>query len=176
MMIMINQKKVYIGAIHSEMEAAKFYDHIAILTQGLNSKTNFAYTAAQLEQIVRDYDFSNESNFYGNYNSMSSDYNSKLHTKQNLQEGNLEDYLSNKHLSKRQRREDGVNNVQESSDENAMIGNHLYDERLGQTSGLALNGQDSQVNGNSDALSSLLNTLQKQKMMQNGLQNRNKLL
>ena len=101
MMIMINQKKVYIGAIHSEMEAAKFYDHIAILTQGLNSKTNFAYTAAQLEQIVRDYDFSNESNFYGNYNSMSSDYNSKLHTKQNLQEGNLEGYLSNKHLSKR---------------------------------------------------------------------------
>lgn len=46
MMIMINQKKVYIGAIHTEMEAAKYYDHIAILTQGLHSKTNFAYTAA----------------------------------------------------------------------------------------------------------------------------------
>lgn len=32
MMIMINQKKVYIGAIHTELEAAKYYDHIAILT------------------------------------------------------------------------------------------------------------------------------------------------
>lgn len=82
MMIMINQKKVYIGAIHSEMEAAKYYDHIAILTQGLNSKTNFAYTAAQLETIVRDYDFSNESNFFGDYNSqMTSGYNSKQNTK-----------------------------------------------------------------------------------------------
>lgn len=49
MMIMINQKKVYIGAIHSEMEAAKYYDHIAILTQGLHAKTNFCYNASQLK-------------------------------------------------------------------------------------------------------------------------------
>lgn len=82
MMIMINQKKVYIGAIHSEMEAAKYYDHIAILTQGLNSKTNFAYTAAQLQQIVNDYDFSNESNFYADqYSQVTSAYNTKHHTK-----------------------------------------------------------------------------------------------
>lgn len=64
MMIMINQKKVYIGAIQSEIEAAKYYDHIAILTQGLNSKTNFAYTGAQLAKIVKDYDFTNDNYSY----------------------------------------------------------------------------------------------------------------
>ena len=32
MMIMINQQKVYIGAIKDEDQAAKFYDHLAILS------------------------------------------------------------------------------------------------------------------------------------------------
>ncbi len=32
MMIMISHKKVYIGAIKGEDQAAKFYDHIAILS------------------------------------------------------------------------------------------------------------------------------------------------
>lgn len=32
MMIMINQKKVYVGAIQSEIDAAKYYDHIAIIS------------------------------------------------------------------------------------------------------------------------------------------------
>jgi len=32
MMIMINQKKVYIGAIQNEIDAAKYYDHIAIIS------------------------------------------------------------------------------------------------------------------------------------------------
>lgn len=82
MMIMINQKKVYIGAIHTEMEAAKYYDHIAILTQGLHSKTNFAYTSAQLEQIVNDYDFTNDKEGYYDYQSqMTSNFNSKQGTK-----------------------------------------------------------------------------------------------
>jgi len=172
MMIMINQKKVYIGAIHSEMEAAKYYDHIAILTQGLNSKTNFAYTAAQLEAIVRDYDFSNESNFFGDYNSqMTSGYNSKQNTKQNLQEAHLDDYsLSNRHFSKRQRREDG-GNVQESSDENAMIGNHLYNDRAPPGDNLAPSGGEPQLTDGQlqqkiqqlgfDSLPQLLNSLQK---------------
>ena len=31
-MIMINQKKVYIGAIQNELDAAKYYDHIAIIS------------------------------------------------------------------------------------------------------------------------------------------------
>lgn len=31
MMIMINQKKVYVGAIHTENDAARYYDSIAII-------------------------------------------------------------------------------------------------------------------------------------------------
>jgi len=82
MMIMINQKKVYIGAIHTEVEAAKYYDHIAILTQGLHSKTNFTYTAAQLEQIVNDYDFTNEKEgFYDLNSQLTSNSYSKNGTK-----------------------------------------------------------------------------------------------
>lgn len=41
MMIMINQKKVYIGAIQNENDAAKYYDSIAIICQGMSAKTNF---------------------------------------------------------------------------------------------------------------------------------------
>jgi hypothetical protein len=57
MMIMINQKKVYIGAIKSEMEAAKLYDHVAIISQGLNASTNFSYNGHKIKQILKDYDF-----------------------------------------------------------------------------------------------------------------------
>jgi hypothetical protein len=56
MMIMINQKKVYMGAIQSEIEAAKYYDHIAIISQGVNAKTNFSYNTQDLYQIIKDYD------------------------------------------------------------------------------------------------------------------------
>jgi hypothetical protein len=48
MMIMINQKKVYIGAIQNEFDAARYYDHIAIISQGLSAKTNFKYSAAKI--------------------------------------------------------------------------------------------------------------------------------
>lgn len=56
MMIMINQKKVYLGAIKTETIAARFYDYIAIISQGLNAKTNFSYTANDLLRIVRLFD------------------------------------------------------------------------------------------------------------------------
>jgi hypothetical protein len=56
MMIMINQKKVYIGAIQDEVDAAKYYDHIAIISQGLSAKTNFRYNVGQIAQIMKDYD------------------------------------------------------------------------------------------------------------------------
>ena len=44
-MIMVNQKKVYVGAINNEVDAAVYYDHVAIISQGIHVKTNFAYTA-----------------------------------------------------------------------------------------------------------------------------------
>ena len=56
---MINQKKVYIGAITNEIDAAKYYDHIAIISQGLSAKTNFRYTVGDIAQIMRDYDVDN---------------------------------------------------------------------------------------------------------------------
>ena len=43
MMIMGNFKKMYVGAIQSEDEAAVLYDKIAIITHGLKAKTNFSY-------------------------------------------------------------------------------------------------------------------------------------
>ena len=58
-MIMINQKKVYLGAIVSEHDAAILYDHVAIISQGLNAKTNFSYSCAKVKQILEDY-FDNE--------------------------------------------------------------------------------------------------------------------
>ena len=53
---MINQKKVYLGAIKTETIAARFYDYIAIISQGLNAKTNFSYSATDLMRIVRLFD------------------------------------------------------------------------------------------------------------------------
>ena len=52
MMIMINQKKVYLGAIRGEKIAALFYDYIAIMSQGVGAKTNFNYTANDLGRIL----------------------------------------------------------------------------------------------------------------------------
>ena len=51
-MIMINQKKVYLGAIRGEKIAALFYDYIAIMSQGVGAKTNFNYTANDLGRIL----------------------------------------------------------------------------------------------------------------------------
>ena len=56
MMIMINQKKVYVGAIASENDAAKYYDSIAIICQGLSAKTNFNYDSKKIKQILSEYD------------------------------------------------------------------------------------------------------------------------
>lgn len=52
MMIMGNQKKIYIGAVESEMEAAAIYDKISILIHGMKAKTNFSYTKQQVEEIL----------------------------------------------------------------------------------------------------------------------------
>lgn len=45
-MITGNFKKIYVGSIDSEAEAALLYDKIAILVHGLKAKTNYDYTAS----------------------------------------------------------------------------------------------------------------------------------
>jgi len=79
MMIMINQKKVYIGAIQNEDDAAKYYDHIAIISQGLSAKTNFKYSGLKIKQIIADYDIetsnSASNDFMSGYNSINSGNN-----------------------------------------------------------------------------------------------------
>jgi hypothetical protein len=56
MMIMVNQNNIYVGGIQDDADAARYYDHIAIISQGLNAKTNFAYNGHDLEQILTMYD------------------------------------------------------------------------------------------------------------------------
>ena len=51
-----NLRKRYIGSISSEQEAAKLYDYYAILTHGLNAKTNFSYSKAQVQNFVQKFD------------------------------------------------------------------------------------------------------------------------
>ena len=79
MMIMGNQKKIYIGAVESEMEAAAIYDKVSIIIHGIKvsqylklsqlhiqslyssnilliqcvqAKTNFSYSKQQIEEIL----------------------------------------------------------------------------------------------------------------------------
>lgn len=52
---------MYVGAIGSENDAAKYYDSIAILCQGLNAKTNFKYNAKKIRQILQEYDIYSDS-------------------------------------------------------------------------------------------------------------------
>ena len=43
-MKMVNKETVRIGAIETEADAARIYDFLAILTEGLVARTNFDYT------------------------------------------------------------------------------------------------------------------------------------
>lgn len=54
-MKMINKATVRIGAIKTELEAARIYDFLAILTEGLNAKTNFTYNIEQLQIIIKEF-------------------------------------------------------------------------------------------------------------------------
>ena len=56
-MKMVNKKTIRIGAIHTELEAARVYDFLSILTQGLQAKTNFQYTVEQILIILREFYF-----------------------------------------------------------------------------------------------------------------------
>ena len=50
-----NLRKRYLGSISSEQAAAKLYDYYAILTHGLNAKTNFSYTKLEVQNLVENY-------------------------------------------------------------------------------------------------------------------------
>ena len=56
MMIMGNFKKMYVGAIDEEKDAALLYDKVAILTHGLKAKTNFDYKKVEIERFLKDED------------------------------------------------------------------------------------------------------------------------
>ncbi len=51
-----NFKKMYVGAIDDEKEAALMYDKIAILTHGLKAKTNFDYKKVEINHFLKDED------------------------------------------------------------------------------------------------------------------------
>eukprot|EP00347_Sterkiella_histriomuscorum_P016005 403354863 len=52
MMIMGNFKKMYVGAIDQEQDAAQLYDKVAIFTHGLKAKTNFSYNRGEILQFL----------------------------------------------------------------------------------------------------------------------------
>ena len=45
-------KKKYIGGLRTEIEAAKTHDIQTILVRGLEAKTNFDYTASEVESFL----------------------------------------------------------------------------------------------------------------------------
>lgn len=53
-MIMGNFKKMYFGAIQKEEDAAKFYDKLAIISHGIQARTNFDYTRDDIVAILND--------------------------------------------------------------------------------------------------------------------------
>jgi hypothetical protein len=59
-MKMINKETVRIGAVRSELDAARIYDFLAILTEGLIAKTNFNYNVEQIQIIMREFYFKDE--------------------------------------------------------------------------------------------------------------------
>lgn len=61
-MKMVNKQTVRIGTVANEVEAARIYDFMALLTEGISAKTNFDYTAAQIKIIINEF-FQNEGRY-----------------------------------------------------------------------------------------------------------------
>ena len=51
--MIMGTKKNYFGCVESEVEAAKLYDELSIVSHGLAAKTNFNYTKGDLELILQ---------------------------------------------------------------------------------------------------------------------------
>lgn len=49
---MVEKWKTYIGTFKNDIEAAKVYDRYSILTNGIQAKTNFNYTKAEVLEIL----------------------------------------------------------------------------------------------------------------------------
>ena len=49
-----NFRKFYVGRILTELEAAKIYDKLAIFYHGIQAKTNFKYTKADIINLVSE--------------------------------------------------------------------------------------------------------------------------
>ena len=131
MMIMINQKKVYIGAIQDEIDAAKYYDHIAIISQGLSAKTNFKYNVGQISQIVKDYDIDvvGSNGYESGYNSLANS-NDQYRIRNVVLEGSLNQRSANNSYLERMQgqsfRRQAENQEYGSTDENQMISSQLF--------------------------------------------------
>ncbi len=50
--MIMGTKKNYFGCVESEQAAARLYDELSIVSQGLAAKTNFNYTKQDLEEIL----------------------------------------------------------------------------------------------------------------------------
>lgn len=48
----IQGRKYYVGIVENELEAARIFDRLEILHNGTDAKTNFAYTKAELRQML----------------------------------------------------------------------------------------------------------------------------
>jgi len=66
-MKMIKKQTVRVGTVESELEAARIYDFLAILTEGLNAKTNFDYTTIQLHSIIQEFFYNEKINEHIKY-------------------------------------------------------------------------------------------------------------
>ena len=58
---MINKQTFRIGAVKTELDAAQIYDKLAILTDGLEAKTNFSYNYSQIQLIIKEFYFKDSS-------------------------------------------------------------------------------------------------------------------
>lgn len=59
-MKMYNKETLRIGAIETESDAARIYDFLAILTEGLVARTNFDYNVNKIRLIVNEFYFKDE--------------------------------------------------------------------------------------------------------------------
>ena len=50
--VIIKNKKYYAGIMNTEIEAAKLYDKLIILHEGLRARTNFSYTIQDVRDLI----------------------------------------------------------------------------------------------------------------------------
>ncbi|CAI2377608.1 unnamed protein product [Moneuplotes crassus] len=64
-LISVEGKKTYLGSFENEYEAAVTFDFYSILLHSVEAKTNFSYTAQDVQEMIHSYKvYKNLSNFY----------------------------------------------------------------------------------------------------------------